>query len=205
MKRPKFITLTIPNVYRVTRKAVKDLRAAFSKLRRRKLFEGVRGGIYAIEVTPGNSLGWNLHLHAIIDGPYIPQGALSKTWGKLWGRESLVTYIQEIRGMGRMKRYVTKLTREIVKGLVDGEEGDLRPIDPWVLKNVRLIQGFGSMYPLPKVQKADIVCSECGSRVHILVSSYRHWRELWETLDRPPPGEWPLIPPIDMPFIPTGL
>lgn len=70
LQEPKLLTLSPPNLAELTSGAVGALGGVFTKLTRRAVFKEVRGGIRSIETTLGRN-GWNLHLHALMDSPWI--------------------------------------------------------------------------------------------------------------------------------------
>jgi hypothetical protein len=47
--------------------------------------ELVRGGLYAVDVKQAGLEEFNVHLHVVMDAPYIPQPALSAVWEDLTG------------------------------------------------------------------------------------------------------------------------
>jgi len=70
LQEPMLITLNPPNVVDLTSGAVAALIKVFAGLRREKVFKDVRGGVRSIETTFGRN-GWNLHVHALVDSPWI--------------------------------------------------------------------------------------------------------------------------------------
>lgn len=71
LREPKLITLSPPNVVDLTPGAVAALIKVFTRLRHRKVFKGVRGGVRSIETTLGAGGTWNLHCHSLLDSPWI--------------------------------------------------------------------------------------------------------------------------------------
>jgi len=69
---PMLITLNPPNLAEFTPGAVAGLIKVFTGLRREKVFKDVRGGVRSVETTLGRN-GWNLHVHALVDSPWIAQ------------------------------------------------------------------------------------------------------------------------------------
>jgi len=88
LKEPKLLTLSPPNVAEFTSGAVAGMAGAFSMLRRRKVLQGVRGGIRSVETTYGEN-GWNLHLHALLDGPFTLK---YPTWDIAWAPQWDITW-----------------------------------------------------------------------------------------------------------------
>lgn len=84
MKYPKLVTLTMPTWTTDPREGIAHLRQAWNQLRRSKLFKNVRGGAYQIELIPKPN-GWHIHIHALLDCPFIPYRQLFTKWGQLIG------------------------------------------------------------------------------------------------------------------------
>jgi len=84
MKFPKLITLTMPTWTGEPREGIKYLRTAWNTLRKHKLFKTVRGGAYQIELKP-KARGWHIHLHALVDCPFMPHQKLYSTWTAILG------------------------------------------------------------------------------------------------------------------------
>lgn len=113
VERPKFWTLTVPNVDRVSEYVYSELRRSFTRLRRRleKLAPGcVKGGVYAIETTWNEDDGSaHPHIHALIDGAYVRQDILAREWAK--ASKHLGGQIVDVRAVkDRAGRVVEKLT-----------------------------------------------------------------------------------------------
>jgi len=72
LQEPMLITLNPPNLAEFTPGAVAALIKVFTALRREKVFKDVRGGVRSVETTYGRN-GWNLHVHALVDSPWIAQ------------------------------------------------------------------------------------------------------------------------------------
>ena len=73
MLYPVVLTLTLRNVQKINREYMRAVKKAFARLRKRKVFTGVLGGIWAVETVHGWR-GWHVHAHALMDAPgaYIP-------------------------------------------------------------------------------------------------------------------------------------
>ena len=68
---PMLLTFNPPNVKDFTPGAVAALIKVFTGLRREKVLENVAGGVRSVETTWRGAKGWNLHLHALVDSPWI--------------------------------------------------------------------------------------------------------------------------------------
>jgi len=181
--RLRFVTLTLKNVADL-KDGVKRIRELFRKLRHDKvrrpvgwieerrdvldsdIVEGVSyyktcilGGVYGIETPVGQDGLWNIHLHFLYGGAYIPQDQLSSDWEFLT-TDSCVVYIQGVKHgrspVGYILKYVNKHDSIVLAG--DDKLGEYIS----GLHNVRLLQPFGSLLG-KKAAKPLFLCPECGS------------------------------------------
>jgi hypothetical protein len=104
VRQPKHVVLTSRNTETLTPQRVKDFKAAWTKLRRRKFAKGWRGGFYSLEIT-NEGKGWHLHLHALVDAYWIDAGV---------GQDIAIVKVKDARG----KEYL----RELCKYIVDGNQ-----------------------------------------------------------------------------------
>jgi hypothetical protein len=89
----RFLTLTVRNVpLDALRQAVKELFAAWARMRRQKLFAGLVGSLAALDMTLNQEIGEaHPHLHVIlIGGSYIPQADIADAWSLLTGGSFMV-------------------------------------------------------------------------------------------------------------------
>jgi len=166
-----FLTLTIPNVWKVTPGQVARLRKIWTKARRSKAFRSFKFGFYSFETTPGKSLGWNLHMHmiAVGTGSWAQIGAAWRKAGGGWIHGS------RIRGVRHAMRYIAK---EFTKGVLSEHGEELKEAYDG-LKGVRLIQTFGKH---PKEEPYDMPTCECGgtlSYMATVASTMYKDDELW--------------------------
>lgn len=82
MQHPKMITLTTPPVTSDPKDGIRRLREAWHKLRKHPIMSAVRGGAYTIEVVVREDY-YHIHMHVIIDAPYIPYKALFGAWREI--------------------------------------------------------------------------------------------------------------------------
>ena len=111
IKRPKFLTLTIRNTA-VLGVGIWTVKKAWKSLRRSKLFEAVKAGFWSIEVT-NQGRGWHVHLHAVLDSPFLEQASIQEAWSKRIGQTMSIVHIKELRGQDATKealKYVSKPT-----------------------------------------------------------------------------------------------
>lgn len=171
--RLRLLTLTIKNcIAGQLYNAVKKLRESFSKLRRRKIFKGVKGGFYSIEITYNEySDTWHPHIHCIIfSDTDLDKYEVSRLWYKIT-KDSMVCDIRHINvdvdkgdslfddevsldgGISEVAKYITKLT-------VDKKTGELPAVfrNPErllellsVIYRLRQYHGFGDFYGLDSV------------------------------------------------------
>lgn len=110
VRRPRMLTLTVRNSPILSVDYINSIKKSWNSLRRSKLFEGVEGGFWSIEVTnQGN--GWHVHIHAVLDSNFIAQDEISKAWAKRIGQEMSIVDIRELRGpkaMQEVLKYVSK-------------------------------------------------------------------------------------------------
>lgn len=141
MQYPKLVTLTMPTWTKNPRDGIAYIRTAFNNLRRQKIFEQVVGGAYQIELKPKDN-GWHIHLHAILDCPYIPYQRLWSTWKK-------ITHLKcpqiDIRAASNEKAraYVAKYASKSADF-----DSDPNTIVEWynATKGLRLFATFGKWY-----------------------------------------------------------
>lgn len=110
LKQPKHVVLTLRNVEKLTPRFVADAKKALSRFRRTRLFSGVRGGLWAMEVT-NKGKGWHLHFHLVVDSPWLDVRAVSAAWVKSNGGKGEVVWVEDASRGGlraNLPRYVTK-------------------------------------------------------------------------------------------------
>jgi hypothetical protein len=155
MKSPKFLTLTVPR-RSLARDDVTRLRNDFTRLRHRGLWKAT-GGVYQLEVGTLDDRGkCNMHIHAVIDSPWMSQKELSDAWRDITG--GYIVDIRQAKGDRALLRYMTK---HLVKFASD--------VPLWahdlvndVLHDTRLVQGFGTLSRLG-LSVHDRACPCCGA------------------------------------------
>jgi len=189
IRRGRILTLTLKNGLNVAELVDKAI-SSFKKLRRREIFRNVRGGFYAVEVVPKDAGLWNVHLHVIFDGPFLPQGKLSENWYDITG-DSYVVDIQLLRKRNAGVKYVLGYcsdedkVRDTWGGVPESRKKEFER----AVKHRRLVQTFGHLHG---VQKRDSVfeCPECGGTNWINLSfEFAEGLSLaeWDKGRRPPP------------------
>lgn len=153
MNDPRFLTLTLERCF-LSRKSVRRLRRAFTKLRHRKLWTAT-GGVYQIEVGTIDMFGFcNLHLHTIFDGSFIPKKVLEDAWYQITGN----SWVIDIKRCFSARGALQYLTKHMLKRIGDPEHADLINL---ALHNARLVQGYGTLF-LASLGLRAPVCPECG-------------------------------------------
>ena len=143
-ERARFLTLTL----RSTTESLTDLLAKlsqdFAALRRSKLWRNkVTGGVAFIEVKwIASTTRWHVHLHSLVQGRYIPDGELAKTWLRITGTSHVVD-IRVASDNAHVTHYITKYASKPLDHTVVLEPDRL---DEAVLamKGKRLCMTFGS-------------------------------------------------------------
>lgn len=194
MQWPLFITLTQPNS--ADPETVRALRAAWGRMRRRRLImDRISGGIASIEVTnTGN--GWHPHLHALVDCQWLSihtpppnswesaevvrqkcdhaREELSAIWGSVINSATaivLAARVRDDRAAMYLLKYATKGSE-----LLESPE----PIGPLidVLDRSRLISAFGNLHG--RTQEMDggeqpgFACIGCGAEKTYIPNAVLH-------------------------------
>jgi hypothetical protein len=155
----RHVTLTIKNVDDLAA-GVDKLRNAFVNLRHQLYYKArILGGIYGVESPVGRDGKWNVHLHLLYYGYFIPQAKLSDDWERLTGgsRVTDIRYVYDaFRGLDYVLKYITKGIQS------DGDPGVDKLVEfVAALENVRLVQAFGCF--LGKIEKPEpFKCPDCG-------------------------------------------
>jgi hypothetical protein len=167
MTHPKMLTLTLPHSDNPPKEQIKFLRESFAKLRRTKLFANVVGGSYQIEVKPKTS-GFHIHIHVLMDSPYMPYQKIFSTWAGITGNDSPQVDIRAADS-DAAKVYVCKYTSKTADFTHDTDS-----IVRWyeATKGQRLFATFGKWYnatldelmPEGTLPPEHPPCPHCGSQ-----------------------------------------
>lgn len=108
-KPSRFLTLTLKQTDASLSEQLDRLYSCFSKLRQRAFWKKhVVGGCAFFEIVYKPDVGrWNVHVHCIVHGSYMPQRELSSLWYKITG-DSHIVDICFIRDANIVGRYVVK-------------------------------------------------------------------------------------------------
>jgi len=192
MTHPKLLTLTMPTWTDDPKLGIRTLRANFCRLRRTKLMRKVVGGAYQIELKPKEN-GWHIHIHALLDAPYLPYQLIFSAWKKITGID--VPQI-DIRAASDPKAqvYIAKYAAKSV-----GFDSSPDVIVQWYLatKGQRLFGTFGKWYnkkladiaPELCPPKPPCTCPRCGAekttylaRDGPYIFGWETWKELKSTI-----------------------
>lgn len=108
-KPARFLTLTLADDNDAVEDTIRKLVSCFARLRARKLWKGTQeGGCSFVEIKrSSNADRWNVHLHVITEGKYMPHAELSKAWKAITGTSHIVD-IRAVKNVDHAARYVTK-------------------------------------------------------------------------------------------------
>jgi hypothetical protein len=185
MQNPKLLTLATVTQEALTRETVSTIRSAFQRLLHRSYFrERILGGLYVIEIKLGEA-GWNIHLHALIDAPYLDQRTISNAWHQITGD----SYIVDIRRAFSARAGLRYILKYMLKPpVLNGRES----VYDHALKGTRLVQPFGVFYRAGK-EKSVLTCPRCARNSWISEFEIRDRRESAGRDPRPP---YPFNPPV---------
>lgn len=202
MQHPKMLTLTMARWTEDPGDGIDHLRAAFNMLRRHKVFKPVIGGAYNIELKPKDN-GWHIHMHVMIDAPFMPRQKLYTAW-KFILHQSFTEVDIRSASDDKAKEYICKDASKSVSY-------DLNPhnIVAWyeATKGKRLFATFGKWYNA-KIEdldaehapfKAPSVCPFCGAEKTIyfardgpFIFGNQDWQYLRPTLVGPDGEQRPI-------------
>ena len=134
----KHLTLTIKNQQNLALMTAAIVKS-FRKLRQTASWKAhVSGGAYVIDIT-GNSSGWHVHLHIMIQSKYYKWDTLLKLWMKLSpGRGVYIQDISKQQVIRHMVKYISK------KPIAEDDRDELNA----ALKGSRMFQVFGSWHAI---------------------------------------------------------
>lgn len=164
--QPKHVILTIKNTKDLCAGHIDELRAMFTKLRRRKFATGWRGGFYSLQVT-NQGKGWHLHLHALVDARWIDEMQLKEEWRSVTNGMGYNVKVKDARA----EDYLREVTRYVIHSaqLASWQPDQLREFLQ-AFQGKRTFGVFGSLYGVrtefaewvAELKQAKPRC-ECGS------------------------------------------
>ena len=174
----KHLVLTFKNTPELAPEAIPWMRSCFTRLRHRKVFaRSWRGGIYSMEFTYTKAMGWHPHIHALIDGDFVPQAEISKAWLAITG-SSAVVWIEKAKKSKQVLKYILKPSDELL--------ADPAALDNFlrVIRGRHFVSGWGKWYGVSeRWLMGELTCPYCGSADiggHVLVTwsaYYGRWVE----------------------------
>lgn len=202
MEYPKFITLTMPLWTHDPHDGIKFLRKCWNSLRRDPIFNKVKGGAYQIELKR-KPTGWHIHIHSLLDAPYLPYQRLFTVWRKLIGAQAPQVDIRAATTPEQI-RYIAKDVSK--KADFHQNPGDV--VDWYeATKGHRLFGTFGTWYNITmeelahegKLEDAKSVCPHCKAvdstflaRDGPFIFGPQEWKETYSIMT----GDRPLTRPI---------
>ena len=165
MTNPKWLTLTMERAPDLAQ-GLKDIRKAFGKWRRLKDVKClVNGGLYKIEAKPKPD-GWHVHIHAIIDGAFLPVQLIWSTWKRSLGHPHGGAHIKKINGKLQARDFSKYAAKP--EDVAEWDPAQLLEfVEAW--RNVRMWQTFGKYFNFVLDREINTppenpnVCNRCGS------------------------------------------
>lgn len=111
ISQPKHVVLTVRNTADLQPGHVHEIKAWFSRLRRRKFASNWTGGFYSLEVT-NEGKGWHLHIHALVDAQWINASQLAQEWNSVTRGAGHIVKVKD----ARQHNYLAEVTKYTVKG-----------------------------------------------------------------------------------------
>lgn len=113
----RFLTLTLRTNDGPLSTQIDRLFSCFAALRQRDLWKHrVDGGCAFIEVKwSPNTSAWNVHVHCLVQGLFLPQRELSRAWFEITG-DSYILDIRAIKDPNLIARYVAKYVSKPLNG-----------------------------------------------------------------------------------------
>jgi hypothetical protein len=140
----RFVTLTLRHSRTPLRDQLKRLYQSFAALRRRPFWQSaVKGGCYVCELKLSQFDGlWHVHLHVLVETPWLDQKQLSAEWHKVTGDSSIVD-VRPIHDAPAAASYVAKYAAKGTDNSTYQNPDALREY-AGAIKGTRLISTFGS-------------------------------------------------------------
>ncbi len=166
-KKPRLLTLNVPNFETIDAKTIRWLKSCFTKLRHRKYKphdkydhrsygDLLNSGLGSLDVT-NKGKGWNIHLHSLFDGSFIPFKKINPVWESITGTGK-TTHLRGCTKKGGLGEVVSYLSKEPE---IDNPVHLIRYQE--ALYRVRMTFTFGELYTRPRVLFLP-PCGKCGSQ-----------------------------------------
>jgi len=172
-KKPRFITLTVRNTEDITKQDFKNCTKHFNKLvkvlglsynpfsplRNKKEMatkQTLKLGryIYTREVKYTAESGFNLHIHCLYDGDFIPVEELSYYWEKISG-----SFIVDVRRINDAEHGLKYISKYISKGSEFGRSANAYVRFLNASRGMRLVQTSKGLAS----EKEILMCKKCGA------------------------------------------
>lgn len=123
--------------------------------------ELVDAGIYSVDIKQVDTDEFNIHLHTLWDGAYIPQPALSKVWEDLTGDPVVdVRRVYDRDGDGLQEAVKEVVAYACKTPEFESVEDEVNYVQ--ALKGKRMVQTFGELHGEVPDLEPSLLCSECG-------------------------------------------
>ncbi len=144
-RRYRFLTLTQPHSSLPLDDQIESLYRRFKALRRTRFWRRyITGGVAFLEVTyNAERQEWHPHLHAIIEGSYVPGPELTHVWSTLHDHPHVHTHIRAVRDGQEVLRYVAGYASKILPTNIT-RSPDVLAEAVLALHHVRICTTFGS-------------------------------------------------------------
>jgi hypothetical protein len=140
----RFVTLTLKARPEALATSLVRIRTGFARLLRLKQWRAcVTGGCAVVELKYRPAAGtWHVHLHALVQGKFLPQRLLSALWRKVTG-DSFIVDVRFVRNPTAAVSYVAKyMTKPVESDVLRNARALGEAVE--ALRGKRLIQTWGS-------------------------------------------------------------
>ncbi len=111
--------------------------------------------------------GFNLHVHAIVYGHFVPQDQISRLWHELTG-DSHVVWINQIRNPRQAVNYLLKYITKPPK--LKNPEDLAHYLS--ILVGMRRVRTWGIFYGCSVAKKEECPCPLCAGKLHYHGTDY---------------------------------
>lgn len=212
-KRCRFVTLTLRTEALDLAAAMLKLQHAFRRLLRTTLWQSrVTGGVAFIEVKwNADAARWHPHVHAIVQGRFIPYDLLKRAWLAITG-DSHVVRIQSVSHGEKVVNYVTTYAAKTLR-TADFPTDDVLRAAIDTLHRTRLLRTFGSWRGLnltaPPGEASWVIVAPLADLLDLALTGDHDARSIIAALPGPTGLQWlndhPPRPPPQLPgFVPPA-
>lgn len=153
--RFRFVTLTLKSTDQTLPDLLRKLARCFARLRRVNPWKKTqRGGVAFTEVKHNAVLDtWNVHLHVLTEGMYMPKLELSRAWKKITG-DSFIVDLKLVKHTHEVVSYVTKYVSKPLDSTVISDRDVLHQAIE-ALHGKRMVSTFGTWRGTDLTLKTD--------------------------------------------------